>query len=83
MSSIVLEQLNVKLSPYYAMLDEVKKTIPVIRWGEYFVRSDQSFVFEEELPKSVQELVNDYQMIQYDLNAGKQYAIELGMFEVR
>ena len=33
MSSVVLEQLNVKLSPFYTMLDEVKKTLPVIREG--------------------------------------------------
>ena len=82
MSSIVLEQLNVKLSPYYVMLDEVKKRIPVIRWGEYLLQSDEIFIYEDELPEHEQELVNDYRMIQYDMNAGEQYSIELGMFEI-
>lgn len=81
MSSIVLEQLNVKLTPYYVLLDEVKKTLPVIRWGEYLVQSDGSFVTEDELPENAQELVNVYRMIQYDINEGAQYSIELGMFE--
>lgn len=81
MSSIVLEQLNIKLTPYYALLDEVKKTLPVIRWGEYLIQLDKPFVLEEELPISAQELVNDYRMIQYDINAGAQYSIELGMFD--
>ena len=80
-SSIVLEQLNVELTPYYTLLDEVKKTLPVIRWGEYLIQSDELFVYEDELPKNVQELVNSYQMIQYDINAGAQYSIELGMFD--
>ena len=80
MSSIVLEQLNVKLSPYYVMLDEVKKTIPIIRWGEYLLQLDESFVYEDELPESAQELVNDYLIIQYDINAGEQFSVELGMF---
>ncbi|WP_341323097.1 LTA synthase family protein [Solibacillus sp. FSL H8-0523] len=81
MSSIVLEQLNVKLTPYYVLLDEVKKTLPVIRWGEYLVQSDGSFVTEDDLPENAQELVNVYRMIQYDINEGAQYSIELGMFE--
>ena len=80
MSSIVLEQLNITLSPYYVMLDEVKKTIPVIRWGEYLL--DEFFVYEDEFPESAQELVNDYRMIQYDINAGEQYSIDLGIFEI-
>ena len=82
MSSIVLEQLNVKLTPYYVLLDEVKKTLPVIRWGEYLVQSDESFVYKDELPENAQELVKAYRMIQYDINAGAQYSIELGMFDV-
>lgn len=80
-SSIVLEQLNVELTPYYALLDEVKKTLPVIRWGEYWIPSEKLFVNEDELPKDEQELVNAYRMIQYDINAGAQYSIELGMFD--
>ncbi|WP_274309815.1 LTA synthase family protein [Solibacillus daqui] len=81
MSSIVLEQLNVTLTPYYVMLDEVKKTVPVIRWGEYLVQSDGEFVTEDELSEDAQKLVNMYRMIQYDINEGEQYSIELGMFE--
>ncbi len=80
LSSIVLEQLNVELTPYYSLLDEVKKTLPVIRWGEYLIQSDP-FVYEDELPESAQELVNEYRIIQYDINAGAQYSIELGMFD--
>lgn len=82
MSSIVLEQLDMELTPYYVLLDEVKKTLPVIRWGEYLMPLDDTFRYEDELPERAQELVNDYRMIQYDINAGAQYSIELGMFDV-
>ncbi|WP_431027200.1 LTA synthase family protein [Lysinibacillus sp. LZ02] len=81
-SPIVLEQLNVELTPYYALMFELQKTVPVMRWGEYFLLTDEMFVYEDELPAIVQELLNDYRMIQYDINAGEQYAIELGMFDL-
>ena len=80
MSSIVLEQLNVELTPYYTLLDDIKKTLPVIRWGEY-LRSNGEYAYEDELSERELELVNDYRMIQYDINVGAQYSIELGMFD--
>ena len=80
MSSIVLEQLNVVLTPYYTLLDDIKKTLPVIRWGEY-LRSNGEYAYEDELSERELELVNDYRMIQYDINVGAQYSIELGMFD--
>lgn len=81
MSSIVHEQLNMELTPYYALMYELKKTVPVIRWGEYFLQPDETNVYEYELPDSAHELVDDYRMIQYDINAGEQYSIKLGMFD--
>ena len=81
MSSIVHEQLNVQSTPYTILLDELKRTLPVIRWGEYLYKPNEEYVFEEELPKNARELVEDYRMILYDINAGEQYAVELGMFD--
>ncbi|MGM9945520.1 MAG: LTA synthase family protein [Lysinibacillus sp.] len=81
-SSIVLEQLNVEVTPYYVLMSELQKTVPVIRWGEYLLLPDETFVYEDELPEDVRELIHDYRMIQYDINAGQQYAIELGMFDM-
>lgn len=80
MSSIVLEQLNVTLTPYYTLMYELQKTTPVIRWGEYYLSQEERHVYEDDLPDNVQELINDYRMIQYDITAGEQYSIELGMF---
>ncbi len=82
MSSIVLEQLNVTLTPYFALMYELHKTVPVIRWGEYYLSQEGTHVYEDELPGNVQELINDYRMIQYDITAGEQYSIELGMFDM-
>lgn len=81
MSSIVHEQLNVQSTPYTILLDELKRTLPVIRWGGYLYEPNEEYVFEDELPESARELVEDYRMIQYDINAGEQYAVELGMFD--
>lgn len=81
-SSIVLEQLNVELTPYYALMFELQKTVPVMRWGEYLLMPDETYVYEDELPENVRELIQDYRMIQYDINEGEQYAIELRMFDL-
>ncbi|MEO4052046.1 LTA synthase family protein [Solibacillus sp. CAU 1738] len=80
-SSIALEQVNATLTPYYALMYELQKTVPVIRWGEYYLSEEEIHVYEDELPTYVHELINDFRMIQYDITAGEQYSVELGMFD--
>lgn len=80
LSAIALQQINADLTPYYVLLDELNSAVPVIRWGEYYVASDDSHVYEDELPEDVFELVMDYRMIMYDITVGEQYAVKLGMF---
>lgn len=80
LSAIVLRALDAELTPYYVLLDELSSAVPVIRWGEYYVASDDRHVYEDELPEAVFEAVQDYRMIMYDITAGEQYSVELGMF---
>lgn len=80
-SSIVLEQLNVDITPFYALIQELKDTVPVIRWGEYYFEEQQTEIYWD-IPEDIQEIVDDYRMILYDINVGEQYSIELGLFDI-
>ncbi|KGR77747.1 LTA synthase family protein [Ureibacillus manganicus] len=80
MSSILFEHLNVAVTPYYELISELKETVPAIRWGEYYLQQNQTAIYWE-LPEDILEIVDDYRMIQYDINVGAQYSIDLGMFD--
>ena len=70
-STVTLDYLNAKKSPFYYLLDAMKRGEPAFT-GVYFSGNypDQT------------EILSDYEMIEYDLLRGKGYSTKLGMFEI-
>ncbi len=60
--------------PFYTFLDEVKSELPGIKPG-LLINNEQRSEFA--LSKKQQQLLKDYQMLQYDLLVGKQYSREI------
>jgi hypothetical protein len=60
--------------PFYTFLDEVKNELPGIKPG-LLINNEQRSEFA--LTKKQQQLLKDYQMLQYDLLVGKQYSREI------
>jgi phosphoglycerol transferase MdoB-like AlkP superfamily enzyme len=61
-------------SPFYTFLEEVKKELPGIKPG-LLINSGQKSMFD--LNKEQQQLLKDYQLLQYDLLVGKQYSSDI------
>lgn len=75
------EHLSAKVSPYLAFLTEMHAAIPAISVPASAGDSSQPVYLDAEgnriraknLTANQKELLHDYQLIQYDLTAGKQY----------
>ena len=75
------EHLNAKVSPYLAFLTEMHVAIPAISIpasaGDaskpVYLDADGNRIQPKDLTTQQKELLHDYQLIQYDLTAGKQY----------
>lgn len=78
----ITEVLELKVSPYEALLTELQSHLPVV---------DKRLYIEEESSKSVHsrndlsadalEVLKDYSLLMYDITTGNQYAHELEFFE--
>ncbi|GEL15378.1 LTA synthase family protein [Pediococcus cellicola] len=72
---MLLEQLNEKVSPYYALLTEVQKDVPAAERNK-FMGANGQYISKNKLSKRAKKTLSDYKMIQYDITAGKQYALK-------
>ncbi|MBS5819969.1 LTA synthase family protein [Enterococcus gilvus] len=84
--AIALEQANLKVTPFYALLTEVIKTLPATtndpgssekgkdNKKKIFVNNKNMISNGTNLSQDQKELLNDYLLIQYDLVAGNQYS---------
>ncbi len=88
--AMALTQANVKVNAYTALLTEVEQQLPTpwikiensldsSTYGMRFINNNGSLVHYEALTKAQKQLLNDYQIIQYDITVGKQYSQQLGM----
>ncbi|WP_242542331.1 sulfatase-like hydrolase/transferase [Enterococcus sp. DIV1298c] len=83
---MALEQANIKVTPYYALLTDVANQLPALtidptqsvsnrfNGEQIFVTEEKQMIYLQDLHKEQQQLFTDYQLIQYDLVAGKQYS---------
>lgn len=82
-----MEQANIKITPYYALLTDVVKKLPAATIDPYssvsnryngsqvfFIQDNNTLLDSADLNKNQKELLNNYKLIQYDLTAGEQYS---------
>lgn len=84
-SALTAEQTNSKISAYYALLTDVANKLPALTMNTSestsnsyntsleLIAEDGSEVTTKELTKQQKQLLHDYQLVQYDITAGKQY----------
>ena len=84
---MALAQMNVKVSPYYALLTEVAEKIPATslptngtsknnsahQGGTDFINTKGKHV---KLNAKQKKLFHDYKLVQYDLTAGHHYLLK-------
>lgn len=78
----ILEILDIKVSPYEALLSKMEKQIPGLNGGLYIESHRKgSISSREDLSEETLQVLEDFILVQYDIIAGKQYAKEIGFFE--
>ena len=81
-TAMMLEQTNSKVTPYQALLTEVHKKLPAITInfngdkGFQLVDQKGHFVDPKKLTSEQQSILNDYEMVQYDMTAGQAYGLK-------
>lgn len=85
-SALALEQANLKITPFYALLTEVAQNLPATtndpnsssqntyNGQKIFVGEQNNMLKERNLSKNQKKLLKEYMLIQYDLVAGEQYS---------
>jgi phosphoglycerol transferase MdoB-like AlkP superfamily enzyme len=77
----VMEILDLKISPYQALLLELESVLPAFRDGIYVSENQDHVEHKEELDPHVLEILNDYYLIQYDITSGNRYSSNTQFFE--
>lgn len=87
------EQMNARISPYLALLDELHAEVPAMSrsvnagvWsakGEPTLLDDNGEVIDTNtLSSKAKQLLADYKMVQYDMSVGKNYLMDMGFMDV-
>lgn len=87
------EQMNARISPYLALLDELHAEVPAMSrsvnagvWsakGEPTLLDDNGEVIDTNtLSSNAKQLLADYKMVQYDMSVGKNYLMDMGFMDV-
>jgi hypothetical protein len=91
--ALALTQANAKLDGYNELLTQVQQQLPAI-WnrnqssptsvtkGMRFVDKAGKVLGYDQLTPKQKQILHDYQLIQYDITAGKQYSEALGFHAV-
>ncbi|WP_155287370.1 LTA synthase family protein [Lacticaseibacillus zhaodongensis] len=90
--AMALKQGNIKVDPYSELLTQTHNQLPA-QWtktvssrdsstyGTTFVNDQGQTLDYKKLSQKQKQLFHDYQMIQYDINVGKQYSYAAGMMK--
>ena len=84
--AMMLEQTDSKVTPYQALLTEVHKKLPAITInfkgdkGFELIGRQGQVIDPKYLTKKQQEILADYEAIQYDMTAGKAYGLKIKGF---
>ena len=84
--AMMLEQTDSKVTPYQALLTEVHKKLPAITInfkgdkGFELIGRQGQVIEPKYLTKKQQEVLADYEAIQYDMTAGKAYGLKIKGF---
>lgn len=90
--TLAAQHMNVKVTPYLEFLSEMHAAVPAFNrlvgsndsWGEgnaYYLDAAGNRVKRADLSDQAKQLLQDYELIQYDMTKGKNYLGDQGFFE--
>lgn len=72
---LVYEAADARVPPYVALLDDVRRSIPVIQHGRA-LNADGEPVDPSQLDEPARALIDDLRLVQYDFSVGERYAVD-------
>lgn len=75
----LMEQTNQTTNGFYQLLLSLEQELPAFERELYY--QNGQWYKEAQFNRSQQEIYDEYQLIQYDIVAGKQYSLADGFFE--
>ena len=75
---LALQRANAAVPPYYALLQELRETVPTMEDGTLLDPRGHR-LDAHRLPARTARLLHDYRMVEYDLSVGHRYS-ERGLF---
>jgi len=82
LNNYVLEILDLKISPFNALLYSLEERLPILDKRIYSEdQNSNDYNSREELSEEALEVLEDYSMLMYDITTGNQYAWDMGFFE--
>ncbi|GEK88426.1 membrane protein [Alkalibacterium putridalgicola] len=80
----VLDILDIEVSPYEALVDNLEQKLPGLNGGVYLERNSEKVISSRnELSKEAQAILKDFNLVQYDIVSGNEYGKKLGLFEIK
>lgn len=76
----LLEMTNTPVKPFSALLHNMEAVLPAMEKGFYLERGSELKNDREELNSETQELLEEYDLILYDITTGKNYSKQLGFY---
>lgn len=77
----VLEMLDVKVTPFEALLLELEQVLPAFEKGMYYSLEEGEYVVtRQELSAEAQRLLEMYDWVQYDVTSGNKQSMTSGFF---
>jgi phosphoglycerol transferase MdoB-like AlkP superfamily enzyme len=70
---LALERADATLSPYHALLHELRQQVPAMDAGMMFGPTGERLV-PGRLPAAARRVLRDYRLVQYDLSVGERHA---------
>lgn len=70
---LLLERADAPVSPYFALLQELREEVPGIDSG-MFIDGNDRLVARADLSARARRLLHDYRLVQYDLSVGERYS---------
>lgn len=79
-TNYILEKTEAPVTPLLAFLDKLETVLPAFKKGTYLERETELKASRDELKPSTQLLLEDYDLILYDITTGKNYSQSLGLY---
>lgn len=76
----ILKGTNSQVTPYVALLERLERALPAFEKSFYYERETGIKQNRSELLRSTQLLLEEYDLVLYDITTGKNYSKELGLY---